>query len=194
MRRRLLIVTVILLSAGMLSSCAPHKPPEHDCPIEALVLDESVFPMGSKPSHLESPLPRASWASAGRTIYLPRGIANHDVYQFKTAELAMEEYGKRERTRFSEDEQRGPWSTPGEITYRSPIADQYRVACGRSWDLTLCIMVARYDEYFVLVTAQMSEDGMAYADLEKVLQAVDEKMSGCLGKSLTPSAAPAAAE
>jgi hypothetical protein len=194
MRGRILLGAAILLCLGTLASCAPHKPPEHDCPIEALVLDERAFPSGSRAARLLSPLPHAAWTSAGRTIDLPMGVANHHVYQFRTAELAVQEYSKRKKTQFAEDEHRGPWSTPSEIAYRSPLADQYCVACGQDWGLALCIMVARYDEYFVLVTAQMSEDGMTYGDLEKVFRAVDERMSGCLSRPLAPAATPSATQ
>ncbi len=190
MHRRILIVRVVALAClTLFPCCGPPKPPKHDCPIKELVIDEASFPPGSTSRSLLSPLPRAAWASAGRTIDHPGGVANHHVYQFKTAERAAQEYRKREQTQFAEDEHEGPWTTPADLTYRSPIADQYRVACGKSWSLRLCIMVAQYEEYFVLVTSHMSEDGMTYADFQRVLRAVDEKMSACLGKPLTPEAA-----
>ncbi len=191
--RKLSLLGVLLLSVALLACRALQKPPKHDCPIKSLVLDETVFPPGSHASFLESPLPYAAWASAGRTIYLPRGIANHDVYQHKTPKLAAEDFLANKKARFAEDEHTGPWSTPSEVSYRSPIADQYYVACGNEWGAQLCIMVAQYEEYYVLVTAHISEDGMTYADLEKVLRAVDEKMSHCLGKSLSSTPTPTAA-
>ncbi len=51
----------------------------------------------------------------------------------------------------------------------------------------MCVMLARYEEYYVYVTAHMSEGGMTYADLEKVLRAIDERMSACLQRPLPPS-------
>lgn len=178
----------VLLSLTLVGCRALQQPPKHDCPVETLVLDGAVFPPGSNAGSLESPLPEAAWASAGRTFYLPRGVAGHSVYQHKTPRIAAEEFLANKRAQFAQDENLGPWATPGELTYRSPIADQYYVACGNEWGNEMCIMIAQYEEYFVLVTAHMSEDGMTYADFERVLRAVDEKMSACLGKPLTPEA------
>ncbi len=103
---RLRILAAMLLGGAALLGCAPKPPPYH-CPIETLVLDERAFPPGSRPDALLSPLPRAAWASAGRTIYLPVGIANHDVYQFKTAQRAAQEFERRRPLALSSDE--GPW-------------------------------------------------------------------------------------
>ncbi len=188
---RLRILGMVLLGTAVLSGCVP-QPPSHDCPIETLVLDERAFPAGSSAARLLSPLPRAAWASAGRTIDLPVGIANHDVYQFKTAQRAAQEYSRRRVLQFPSDE--GPWATPYEITYRSPIADQYCVQCSmaRSYG-PMCKMLAQYEEYYVYVTAHMSEGSMTYADFQNVLRAIDERMSACLQKPLPPSPSPAPA-
>jgi hypothetical protein len=179
------IICLVILLGG----CGGPKPPKHDCPITALVLDASVFPPGSNAHYINSPLPRAAWASAGRTIDTPGGVANHDVYQLPNPEQAAERYAKRMGPVYA---LRGgePWTTPLELTYRSTFADQYCVRCRKEWDQPLCVMQAQYEEYYVLVTAHMSDGGLTYADLEKVLRAVDEKMAACLGKPLTPVPTP----
>lgn len=165
-------------------------PPPRACPIESLVLDEAPFPPGAMAGRILSPLPRASWESAGRSINLRKGGgAIHDVYRYKTAGRAAQEFERRKRLVFTIDRWSGPWEVPDTLTYHSPIADQYYVACGVDGGIYMCIMIAQYEEYYVLFVAHMSPDAMTFDALERVLRAIDERMARCLGKPLsTPQA------
>lgn len=184
--RRVLIVllALVLLSTG--SGCFGRPKPPHDCPPGDLLLDHTSFPAGAKDGEILSPLPDIAVASAGRAVYLAIGLAVHDVYQHVSPERAARDFEERQRD-FSR-RRGGPWTTPAEFTYRSPIADQYCVACGIESSIYMCEMVARYHEYCILLTTQMhnpqtGEVAMTFADLQRAIQDIDERMGECLGQS-----------
>jgi len=41
----------------------------------------------------------------------------------------------------------------------------------------MCNMIGQYEEYFVRFNSHISPDFMTYADLERVLKAIDERMA-----------------
>jgi len=51
----------------------------------------------------------------------------------------------------------------------------------------MCKMIAQYEEYFVLFSADMLPAAMTFEDLEHVLRAIDERMAQCLKKPLPPT-------
>lgn len=93
---------------------------------------------------------------------------------------AKNEYRKDVARTFKTGKYDGPWITPGELTYTSPIAAEYHVACGmvRTW--YQCRMLARYDEYHVLFWAYISDQGISLQTFESLLQAIDTKMGQCM--------------
>ena len=189
---RALVAVAILavLYACVGGSYTFKSPPSRDCPITSLLLDETSFPSGAQAADILSPKPgapisRGYYESAGRTIYLGKGVANHSVYRNKTSERAAREFQRRKELRFSTDKHHGPWEKPTAFTYCSPIADQYYVACGTGLDRPMCKMIAQYEEYHVYFTTHMTpSSSMAFEDLEHVLQAIDEHMAECLNKPL----------
>ena len=174
-----------ILSGGcyLLKGCyILQTPPARDCPIERLVLDERVFPGEATAEPILSPLPRAAWESAGRDIFLKAGgKLSHNVYRYRTAERAAREFEKRKRLTFLETPTRGPWETPAEVAYRSPIANRYYLACGQDRHTYTCFMLAQYEEYYVWLNAHI-EGGMTFEALEQALRAIDERIARCLGK------------
>ena len=78
------------------------------------------------------------------------------------------------------DEEEGPWERPEEIDYVSPIADNYEFACGKLYRDYKCVLVATYDEYFVLFQAQVSKGGITLEMVEEMLIAMDQRMAECL--------------
>jgi len=178
-----LLLGIVLGGCYFLKGCyILQTPPARDCPIERLVLDEGVFPGEATAEPILSPLPRAAWESAGRGVFLKKGGSFlHDIYRYRTAERAAREFEKRKRLIFIETSTRGPWETPAEVTYRSPIADRYYLACGMEHKIYMCFMLAQYEEYYVLLNAHI-EGGMTFEALEQALRAIDERMARCLGK------------
>lgn len=166
----------------------------HTCPFEALVVDRSVFPPETQAGQLmEDPGPAINTASdnLGRAFYLSHGIASHWVYQLVTAHDAAQVFAEQRRWQFylrptgnpNLGPPVGPWETPVELSYRSPIADQYYVACGPHAWIYMCKVIAQYEEYYVYLHAHMG-GAMMYADFERVMRAADAKMAACLGKPL----------
>ncbi len=183
----LLLLGIVLGGCYFLKGCyILQTPPARDCPIERLVLDERVFPGEATAEPILSPLPRAAWESAGRGVFLKTGGSFlHDIYRYRTAERAAREFEKRKRLIFVETATSGPWETPSEVTYRSPIADRYYLACGMEHKIYMCFMLAQYEEYYVLLNAHI-EGGMTFEALEQALRAIDERMARCLGKPWPP--------
>jgi hypothetical protein len=74
---------------------------------------------------------------------------------------------------------------PSAWTYHSIIADESRFACydyeGRE-PYPVCEWAARYEEYVVIVSSWLIPDQMSLPDLEKVVRAIDSRMSRQLGK------------
>ena len=193
MRRVLLIATLTMLWAFTGGCYVLVTPPPRECPIENLTLDEEPFPPGAIAGKILSPLPgapipRTSLESAGRTInYEYKGGANHDIYRYKSEGRAAQEFKRRKELEFSTRQWRGPWEIPNTLKYRSPIANRYYVACGMQNNVYMCKMIAQYEEYFVLFSADMLPAAMTFEDLEHVLRAIDERMAQCLKKPLPPT-------
>lgn len=194
MRRVLLIGRLLVLCLLLLACYRSEPPPPRACPITGLLLDATSFPVGASAGEILSPMPRAARDSAGRTIYLRKGLANHDVYRHASAVRAAQEFAHRRRVTFVTGEDYGPWENPRDLSYRSPIANQYYLACGIDHGIYMCIMVAQYEEYYIFFNAHMDEQTMTFSDLERALQAIDAKMANCLQKPLTPTTPTAVAE
>jgi len=183
-------ILLVILAFGV-AGCSLTLPQRH-CPIESLLVDETSFPPGARADKVFSPLPRAAKESAGRTIYLPMplGIANHDVYRYKSAARAAWQFRQEKERTFTPGRWRGPWNVPEALTYRSPIADQYYVACEiRSGVYSMCEMIAQYEEYYVYFKTDVSPGVMTFPRVEHALRAIDERMADCLGRPLPPARA-----
>jgi len=178
--RRALLLGLMLAVGLFAARCYIFQTaPPRDCPIESLVLDASVFPPGSLADPIMSPLPDAPTESAGITIGWSRGLANHDVLRMRSAAMAAKEFQREKKWQFYPEE---TWEVPSSLSYHSPIADQYYVACGAPRHTYMCQMTAQYEEYYVYLVAHMDPETMGIRDLERILRAVDEKMGRCLGK------------
>ncbi|MCS7017412.1 MAG: hypothetical protein NZM42_15015 [Gemmatales bacterium] len=79
-----------------------------------------------------------------------------------------------------------PFAPPAEITFESQIADEYYFACGVDV-VHQCQMLARYRNYFVYfyfdVTTQQDPGGLTYAEIERVLRALEDKVAALLNVS-----------
>lgn len=89
--------------------------------------------------------------------------------------------------RTSSQEPSTPYKPPAEITYQSPIADDFYLACGVDIFL-LCRSLSRYRNYlielFMPVISEYENTGMTYPEVEAVLRALDTKVGKQLGLSL----------
>jgi hypothetical protein len=99
----------------------------------------------------------------------------------RSAAMAAKEFERERKWRFYPQED---WEVPTDVAYRSPIAEQYYVACGMSGSTPMCKMSAQYEEYYVYLVVHMDPETMTVRDLKPILEAIDEKMAQCLGKEL----------
>jgi hypothetical protein len=172
------LVGLLLIASG----CVPGTP-QRDFPIEALLLDETAFPLGTKAGPA-MPMPNKleSRESRGLTFYGRFGIANHDVYRYRSARQAASTFERETTLWFPNTQFSGPWTVPSELPYQSPVADRFYLACSIEMGTPMCNIIAQYEEYFIRFNVHMHPEFMTYQDLERVLRAIDERMARNLGK------------
>lgn len=82
------------------------------------------------------------------------------------------------------------WETPSELPYQSAVADRFRLACAQLRNYVLgpfqsCIAVGQYDEFISVLQIPMTQSDvtmMTYEELERILQAIDERMAQYLSE------------
>ena len=181
----------------LVGCCGLTGPPARDCPITRLLLNEIHMPPGAEVGRVNSPIKsgpisfgKKCYRSADTVLYLGRGHAIHRVYRSRTTARAEQQYLRKWRGNFTTTEYEGPYEPPEGLPYRSSIADQYHLACGPDGRATRCSMAARYEEYVVVFTTHMAPfSPMTFEHLERALRAIDQRMAGCLGKTLSPALA-----
>ena len=112
-----------------------------------------------------------------------------NVFQFRSERQAARIFERQLRREFNSSSvaSETPWQIPPELPYTSKVADQFHFAChisninGLS---EICKMMGQYDKYLVILSMHMTPDYMTYADLEKVLEAVDKKMADALAEGV----------
>lgn len=169
----------------LLSGCM-KAPPE--CPMDTLMLEESLFPKDTYFEPLVSPIaeyPKSSFAQ-GFTLELPNedvfavDSGNYMVIDWGSNKSAKEEFDNGLKISFITDNMSGPWETPKEVTFTSVVADNYYTACGVSLGYYKCRTIAVYGKYSVRLAVSISEQGITYSTYNKLLQAIDDKMAMCI--------------
>ena len=78
--------------------------------------------------------------------------------------MAAREFQRERKWRFYPQED---WEVPTNLAYRSPIAEQYYVACGVSGSTPMCKMSAQYEEYYIHLVVHMDPETMTVRDLKE---------------------------
>lgn len=178
--RLLMLTGVLLVAAGCTITILN---PEDSFALEPLLLDESVFPPGATAGPvMETADHHGAIGHLGRDIYVGTGGASHEVYRYTTARRAAREFERMMNIGFPRGEYYTPWAVPSELRYQSPVADQFYLACANHGGNLICHAMGQYDEYFIRFSTLISPDSMTYADLERALRAIDERMASYLGK------------
>ncbi len=188
-RLAVLIGLCLVCAGGMHWYNYGYLPWEHvpDCsfPVEALLIDESVFPLGWRASDA-GPRPPANapldhYNSIERIelfFYTHNGIAFQEVHCFASVRGAVREFKRQKSTFFPEG-----WVVPAELPYQSSSADQFYLACGVEGSIQMCRAIWRYEKYFVKFNTHMSPEFMTYADLGRVLKAIDDRLAFYIGQA-----------
>ncbi len=173
---------LILLSRCISISFTGFPKPDRPFPADVFMLDEFDFPLGSKaePIAIDSEEDGAG-EHLVRTIYLPGGgLAVQTLRGYGSAERAAREFQRNLKSVFGRGPEYSEWVVPEELQhYRSPVADQFKVACGTHGSQEYCRVSAQYEEYYVRLSIAMRPP-MTYADVERVLQALDARFAAKL--------------
>ena len=162
----------------------------------ALLIDASAFPLGwyacfdaervPEREYGERESLHVGFAHAGLEPYTVG--ASHTVYRYRneldaTILYTLEFSGRG----FPKWNMITPWTVPEEWSYHSTAADRFTFACGEfdflgpKWT---CKTVAQYDEYISVFRSELSPDYMTLEQLERVLVAIDDRMSLYLHQSV----------
>ncbi len=126
------------------------------------------------------------------------GHVIQQAYRFNAVEAAK---AKFRRVREVDFRPRQPpnlqFAPPSEITYQSPIADEYYFGCGVD-RIPACKAIFRYGNYYIEFYFDLDEyqgygrdvegDGLKIEEIEPILRAMDERAAAVLG--LRPRAEP----
>jgi hypothetical protein len=172
--------TIIAATACRIVSALPPPP----CPIENLLLDKSLFH-----EEFSRGIPDKDSAPARFGIdkigvgfgTMTKGGAVQDVYLGGSTKEAQEEFVDWAKWDFSSREGWTEWYIPGSFNYQSPVADQYRFACYKhiASGVETCQAIGQYGPYLTRFHTDLSTI-LTYQDLERMLQAIDEKAARCL--------------
>ena len=195
--RRLKIVAIILLdtltlcSMVLMTGCIRYTPPASPCPIETLLIDETLIP---KPlvglGHSDPPDRYGIEFQETLFIYPQKyngGKIRQTVYRTEDDWQAVRGYEEFVETYFyagrgfhCKDEET-VWESPSEIAFETLVADEWQLGCTMncSTDPQVCQYIGRYGVYFVWYYAQMS-DVVTYAEFENILEDIDTRMAQCL--------------
>jgi hypothetical protein len=184
-----------ILAIGLvftITGCLKTEPtPSRDFEVRELLIELSVLPKGWYVSYPPQQYPEKrrqkdsafiQFDAESPTLY----IAQHSILMYHNKSGATFEYHKVAEEVFGEALLVKPWHVPTELRYESPIANQFRLACADSRIVdvrTICIAVAQYDEYISIFNAVIVPGFMTYADVERILKYIDDRMMRYLNKS-----------
>jgi len=110
-------------------------------------------------------------------------LAIQHIYRAADASTAAAGY-EDFQSDFTVRDDQSDWIVPEGISYNSPVADQFRVACAVRYPSPeeRCRFIGQYDVYVVKFHTHMSPELMTYQDLERILLDIDRRMAECLHK------------
>jgi hypothetical protein len=170
--------------------------PERLFEIEELLIGVSAFPADWRVASPAAPEPHYDGAITTQREDIQIGfkanspallVAGHRVYRFGASWKAAAAYSEQLPVQFNSNSVASltPWESPEELPFESAVADQFHFAChvdAIGTPATVCLAMGQYQEYLVLFHTIMDTDYMTFADLERILVAVDERMALYLGK------------
>lgn len=179
---------LILLGTGCTGLLgAPTVTPLPDVPAWHLLLDTKAFPKDweADPCTLSPDCFGENKAYRNFGIVGVPGNVLQNVLRYGDGEGAKAKFRVYREGAFrkSHNEPSTEYLPPPEITYRSPIADEYYLACGVDV-IPACKAVFRYANYFVYFYFDIDEgkgNGLKIEQVEPILRAMDEKASSVLG-------------
>lgn len=178
--KRLVSISFLLLT--FFTTGCSSKPEETACQIDTLLVDVSAFPSniweetgsrdtGGAPSRLGIERAGTSFSTA------TQGGAVNVIYHFYIVDEAGKNYQQLQLDWFNLAPEGSVWIAPAELDSITLNADEFRLDCSIK-TIETCRLVARYETYIIEFKADMPV--LTYSDLIRLLQAIDQKMMGCL--------------
>lgn len=177
------LIATLLFFGCTITTGDPIPVPDSTIPASALLLDSQPFPQGWIVAPCRSPCDREGSDEALRSFGIV-DVAGHvvqQVFHFANERDAQAKFRRYEETT--------SFSTPSEITYRSPLADDEYLRCGINV-VPACSAGLRYGEYFVYFYLDIGHgtgEGLEMQDVEPVLRAMDERVAELFGLPMPPN-------
>jgi hypothetical protein len=190
--RKLIVAAVILLGSALLAIHCFNGVPERSFTTTDLLIDSSVFPVGWQVSAAAASPTERLGQIGGSQIEFRASVpilvgAIQSVFRFRSSASAASRFDRMQASWFNSNSVFSitPWELPSQLPYYSAVADKSRFAChdtevgGRA---TVCQFIGQYDEYIVVFHTVMTPEDMqpqsymTFANLECILEAIDERM------------------
>lgn len=179
MVKPLSLIFILLIMILIIPGCRPIR----DCPVKFLLLSVNEFPKGAKAEGIISPISDEPEESAWRRYKSLNDVVYQEVIRHLSNKAAKDLYDRYLNSMFKTGENYGPWEKPSELDFSSSAASNYKVSCGNLDGIRyMCILDAQYQEYSILLTSSISDQGITVQDFNVLLNAVDRRMELCLNK------------
>lgn len=174
---KLNVSLVILPFLILLTSCTSNSA-QNECDIKDLLLEKSDFPQGTIVNDPFSPVDGYPAESAEVSASFHNDGMFQVVARHSSANRAEREFTETSGY-FKEDSFGDSWKTPVEISYESPFAENYHVACGNLSQGYQCRMIGQYDDHYVFFFAYISDSGVTLETFQDILMKLDDRMAQC---------------
>ena len=185
------LMCIVILAIFILSACSPGEPaPNRPFTTEALLLTAEdvpshwylarIAPLGPSIGFGDEEDDReAMFTHPDDEAQLV--FSSHMVLRFESSREAERWYKRNFPSWFNDnsiavDE---PWQTPPELSYRSSVADQFRVACtinNIAGPTQVCKMMAQYEEYVTIFRSTIEADTLTLPEFDGLVRRIDEIM------------------
>jgi len=184
-----LLLFSMLMVCTVAGCSATPTPKVRDFRIDKLLIDVSVFPPGwyvyqDPKRYGEDRAQEDDRYIEFRSMEDAATHSMHIVFQYRDDGAAAYWYAEYLPAEFESAFRLTPWETSDDLQYHSQVADQFRFACadfqftdGDSKRYTRCTAMGQYDEYVSVFFTYVSSDSITYADLERILKTIDERMA-----------------
>jgi hypothetical protein len=180
MRIMVLITLVMMLAMASCRGQPTSATSNNVCKpeVQNLLIDSSSFPSSWSASQPTRPADHhGAIRRCGLVFSVPNGVAVEEIYEYETIGKASHEFERQLDVWFTQRSIDTPWKTPPLPEPVRSIADDFRLACSIQGGVSMCRVLARYGVVVMRFNTHMSPEFMSYTDLEKVLQAIDDKMT-----------------
>lgn len=156
-------------------------------PARNLLLDAKAFPKNWEVDPCEPDCSRREGETKALRVFGIVDVPGHviqDVFRLESVEAAQTKFQTYREVEFRElQSPNRTFRPPPEITYRSPIADEYYLGCGID-EVPACRAIMRYGNYFIYFYFDIDDgqgDGLKMEEVEPILRAMDARVTSVLG-------------